>query len=133
MFARFSDFTAGIELELELVLSRWLWERGEKGGASLQKRAVGIVGREVVFKDLRGSPIVDEPLRLKFQTAWYSNYLWTLSRGGAHPFNLADHQNKDFVTRTLRSTRSRTSSQTEGLARVFATRWKTTALSDRGV
>ena len=25
------------ELELELILSRWLWERGEKGGASLQK------------------------------------------------------------------------------------------------
>jgi hypothetical protein len=27
------------ELELELILSRWLWERGEKGGASLQKQA----------------------------------------------------------------------------------------------
>ena len=26
-----------LELELELILSRWLWERGEKGGASLQK------------------------------------------------------------------------------------------------
>jgi hypothetical protein len=23
----------------ELILSRWLWERGEKGGASLQKQA----------------------------------------------------------------------------------------------
>ena len=29
----------GGELELELILSRWLWERGEKGGASLQKQA----------------------------------------------------------------------------------------------
>ena len=28
-----------IELELELILSRWLWERGEKSGASLQKQA----------------------------------------------------------------------------------------------
>ena len=28
-----------LELELELILSRWLWERGEKGGASLQKQA----------------------------------------------------------------------------------------------
>ena len=28
-----------VELELELILSRWLWERGEKGGASLQKQA----------------------------------------------------------------------------------------------
>ncbi len=28
-----------IELELELIISRWLWERGEKGGASLQKQA----------------------------------------------------------------------------------------------
>ena len=27
------------ELELELILSRWLWERGEKGGASFQKQA----------------------------------------------------------------------------------------------
>ena len=27
------------KLELELILSRWLWERGEKGGASLQKQA----------------------------------------------------------------------------------------------
>ena len=27
------------ELELELILSRWMWERGEKGGASLQKQA----------------------------------------------------------------------------------------------
>ena len=25
--------------ELELILSRWLWERREKGGASLQKQA----------------------------------------------------------------------------------------------
>jgi len=28
-----------IHVELELILSRWLWERGEKGGASLQKQA----------------------------------------------------------------------------------------------
>jgi len=28
-----------LELELELILSRWLWERGKKGGASLQKQA----------------------------------------------------------------------------------------------
>ena len=28
-----------LELELELILSRWLWEREEKGGASLQKQA----------------------------------------------------------------------------------------------
>ena len=27
------------EFELELTLSRWLWKRGEKGGASLQKQA----------------------------------------------------------------------------------------------
>ena len=26
------------ELELELIISRWLWERGEKGGASLQQK-----------------------------------------------------------------------------------------------
>ena len=32
-------FTSVAELELELILSRWLWERGEKGGASLQKQA----------------------------------------------------------------------------------------------
>lgn len=28
-----------LEFEFELVLFRWLWERGEKGGASLQKQA----------------------------------------------------------------------------------------------
>jgi hypothetical protein len=28
-----------LELELELILSRYLWERREKGGASLQKQA----------------------------------------------------------------------------------------------
>jgi hypothetical protein len=28
-----------VELELELILSRELWERGGKGGASLQKQA----------------------------------------------------------------------------------------------
>jgi hypothetical protein len=28
-----------LELELELILSRWLWERGEIGVASLQKQA----------------------------------------------------------------------------------------------
>ena len=28
-----------IELELELILFRWLWERGEKSVASLQKQA----------------------------------------------------------------------------------------------
>ena len=28
-----------VELELELILSRWLWEGGEKGGASLQNQA----------------------------------------------------------------------------------------------
>ena len=27
------------ELELELILSRWLWEREEEGGASLQNQA----------------------------------------------------------------------------------------------
>ena len=35
--ARFTFDT--VELELELILSRWLWERGEKSGASLQKQA----------------------------------------------------------------------------------------------
>ena len=34
-----SKHPAELELELELILSRWLWERGEKGGASLQKQA----------------------------------------------------------------------------------------------
>jgi hypothetical protein len=28
-----------IELELELILFRWMWERGEKGVDSLQKQA----------------------------------------------------------------------------------------------
>ena len=41
--ARAAGFEVGskhpAELELELILSRWLWERGEKGGASLQKQA----------------------------------------------------------------------------------------------
>ena len=39
--AEANDQTALVdrELELELILSRWLWERGEKGGASLQKQA----------------------------------------------------------------------------------------------
>jgi hypothetical protein len=39
MQARKALFTHITELELGLVLSRWLWERGEKGGASLQKQA----------------------------------------------------------------------------------------------
>ena len=30
--------TITMGLELELILSRWLWERGEKGGASLQNK-----------------------------------------------------------------------------------------------
>ena len=27
------------KLELELILSQWLWERGEKGGASLKQES----------------------------------------------------------------------------------------------
>jgi len=38
------DASLRIELELELTISRWLWERGEKGGASLQKQAMLIPG-----------------------------------------------------------------------------------------
>ena len=33
------DLKSLFELELGLILSRWLWERGEKGSASLQKQA----------------------------------------------------------------------------------------------
>ena len=35
-----------LELELELILSRWLWERGEKGGASLPKQ-ICTPGRDI--------------------------------------------------------------------------------------
>ena len=34
-----NDRSDELELELELISSRLLWERGEKGGASLQKQA----------------------------------------------------------------------------------------------
>jgi hypothetical protein len=102
----------------------------------------------LIPRDLWDSPAVDKTLRLKLQHRSVLELLVDSFTGSktdtiekvfgqrtptatsVHQRNLTDHQNK-VAEPLLSGYTQQACSQTEGLARVFVVRWKTTARSGR--